>query len=379
MSGEPILIVTRNFPPLTGGMERLMKHTADALAERFDVTLIGPTGCRKHCENVTQVIECPPSPAAFLFFALFKGLLHCLGRRYRYVLGGSGLVAPITSILARICGARSAVYVHGLDLVVHNSIYQRLFVPWISRNSIVIANSRNTRDLAVSKGCDPGQVSVLNPGTAIPHENTLSNGGSIRESLGLGDCRVVLFVGRMIKRKGLTPFLMHSWPGITAAEPKARLLVVGDTPEHALVRDPGEAAELQKALDEHELTKSVHFLGAVDDAYLWQCYALADVLVFPLVEVEGDIEGFGMVAIEAAAAGTPTVAFPIGGVVDAVVDGVNGRLVKALDYAAFSAAVVETMAAEPGVRRRCREHAQNFSWERHKEKLLGILLPGPKD
>ena len=375
MSRQSVLIVTRNFPPLTGGMERLMKHTLEGLSERFDVTLIGPTGCRAHCPAATAVIECPPAPAAFLICAMARGLLHCLRRRHRYVFGGSGLVAPVVAILASVSRATSVGYVHGLDLVVDSAVYQRLFVPWIRRHRIVIANSRNTRDIAVAKGCDPARLTVLNPGAAIPDEERLADGDIVRRSLDLGDDKVVLFVGRIIERKGLTPFLQHSWPAIAAAEPAATLLAVGDSPENALVRDPHEAARLQEVLADDELAASVRFLGAVDDDRLWQCYAAADVLVFPLIEVAGDVEGFGMVAIEAAACGTPTVAFAVGGAPDAVADGVNGRLVSPRDYPAFTEAVLETIRADRSIRARCREHAEKFSWARHGARLLRILSP----
>lgn len=370
---ESILVVTRNFPPLTGGMERLMAHTVEALTERFDVTLIGPAGCRDACPEVSRVIECPSSPASFLLTAWLRGALHCLKARYDLVLGGSGLVAPVTAILGRLSGAKTAIFVHGLDLVVTSTIYQRLFIPAIRRHRLIIANSTNTRNIALEKGCDPARVPVLHPGTRIPDEATLQQTGAVRESLGLGTTRVVLFVGRIIRRKGLAPFLERAWTRIVEAEPDATLLVIGDTPADAAMRDPDEAMRIDAALGGKGLSESVRFLGSVDDELLWQCYAAADVLVFPLIRVGGDVEGFGMVAIEAAACGTPTVAFPVGGVADAVADGVNGHLVPELDHAAFADAVVAILRGGPPSPADCRAHARQFSWSRHKESLLRLI------
>ncbi len=80
-----------------------------------------------------------------------------------------------------------------------------------------------------------------------------------------------------------------------------------------------------------------------------------------------------MVAIEAAASGTPTVAFPVGGVIDAVADGVNGLLVPEGDYEAFADAVLSICQGGPPSRSSCRHHAENFSWEAHGQKLLAAL------
>jgi len=367
-----ILVVTRNYPPLTGGMERLMQHTVETLASEFDVTLIGPNGCGKNAPENVMTIECPPAPFSFLTRALIEGWQSARKEPFDLVLGGSGLVAPVTAILSGIAKARSVIFVHGLDLVVDNWVYQRFFVPSIRRHDLVIANSQNTREIALKKGCPVSAIEVLNPGSTIPPESVLHDAAAIRARLGFENNKIILFVGRMVKRKGLAEFLDKAWPRIIAAQPGALLLVVGDSPDNALMQDPKGARQLMSAL-ERSGTDTVRFLGAVADDTLWDCYAAADALVFPLVRVKGDVEGFGMVAIEAAACGTPTVAFPVGGVVDAVADGVNGVLVSEGDYEAFADAVVSICEGGPPGASDCRNHAQKFNWDAHAVHLLSIL------
>ena len=372
MSRQSILVVTRNYPPLTGGMERLMQHSVETLATEFDVTLVGPEGCRDFAPAGVRAIECPSSPLFFLTTALFKGWRVARKRSFDIVLGGSGLVAPVTAMLSGIARARSVIFVHGLDLVVDNWVYQRLFVPFLRRHDLVIANSQNTRKIAIDKGCQASRLSVLNPGSTIPPESLLQGSASTRAKLGLEENRIVLFVGRMVKRKGLADFLENAWPRIIARQPGATLLVVGDSPDNALLQDPEAARGLMDVL-ERRGKDSVRFLGAVEDDMLWNCYAAADVLVFPLIRVKGDVEGFGMVAIEAAACGTPTVAFPVGGVVDAVADGLSGSLVPEGDYEAFADAVVSICEGGPPSPADCRTHAEKFGWDVHRQKLLSIL------
>lgn len=371
---QSILVVTRNYPPLTGGMERLMQHTVETLASRFDVTLIGPSGCSDAAPANVTTIECPPAPFSFLTRALFKAWQSARATPFDIVLGGSGLVAPVTAFASRMAKVRSVIFVHGLDLVVDNWIYQRLFVPFLRRHDLVIANSQNTRNVAIEKGCQASAVEVLNPGSTIPSETLLHEAAARRARLGFEHNKIILFVGRMVKRKGLAEFLDKAWPHIVARQPSAILLVVGDSPDNALLQDPNGASELMSAI-ERTGTDTVRFLGAVEDDTLWDCYTAADALVFPLVRVKGDVEGFGMVAIEAAACGTPTVAFPVGGVVDAVADGVNGVLVSEGDYEAFADAVVSICEGGPPSSSDCRKHAEKFSWDIHRRQLLSILRP----
>lgn len=374
MTRQSVLVVTRNYPPLTGGMERLMQHSVEALSSRFDVTLIGPSGCGKSApENVT-VIECPASPFSFLAMALIKGWRVASKASFDIVLGGSGLVGPVTSFLTRIAKARSVIFVHGLDLVVDNWVYQQFFVPFLRRHDLVVANSRNTRRIAIDKGSPPGQVQVVNPGSTIPPESVLGDADSFRKRLSLEDSKIILSVGRIVRRKGLVEFLENSWPRIIALRPDATLIIVGESPDDALLKDRQGTQRLLNAIERCG-KDTVRFLGAVDEKVLWSCYAAADALVFPLIRVKGDVEGFGMVAIEAAASGTPTVAFPVGGVVDAVADGINGILVPEGDYEAFADAVVSICKGGPPSRSDCRNHALKFSWDVHHQKLLSILAP----
>lgn len=372
LSRRSILVVTRNYPPLTGGMERLMQHTVATLASEFDVTLIGPQGCGEFSPANVHTIECRSSPFSFLSTALLKGWQAAKKTSFDIVLGGSGLVSPVTHLLAGKAKAHSVVFVHGLDLVVDNWIYQLVFVPFLRRHDRVIANSQNTRTLAIDKGCPASRVEIVNPGSTIPPDSLLQLADALREELGLAHNKVVLSVGRMVPRKGLAEFLENAWPRIIDAQPNAILLVVGDTPDNALLKDSKGAKRLMDAIDRCG-ADTVRFLGAVDDETLWNCYAAADTLVFPLIRVKGDVEGFGMVAIEASASGTPTVAFPVGGVVDAVSEGANGLLVPEGDYQAFADAVVSICQGSPPSALDCRTHALQFSWEAHARRLLAAL------
>lgn len=349
-----------------------MVHAVAALAETHAVTVIGPSGGNRHCPEGVRYHGCPASPALFLICALARGLLAAKGGSYTLVLGGSGVVAPVTRMVARVAGAKSSLFVHGLDLVAASSIYQRLFVPAIRQHDLIIANSENTRRLAIERGCHEAAVSIVNPGCLLPEPGTAPNVDTLRSDNALDDARIVLFVGRMIRRKGLLPFIREAWPHIAMRVDQAKLVVVGDSPADALHRDASDARELDSAVAAAP-PDSIRFLGKVDDDVLAACYASADCLVFPLIPVDGDVEGFGMVATEAASWGTPTIAFRVGGVADAISDELSGRLISPGDYESFAEAVIDACTQQPYDEDDIRQFASEFSWPRYAKKLRRAL------
>ncbi|MDR6934879.1 glycosyltransferase family 4 protein [Luteibacter sp. 3190] len=357
-------MVTRNMPPLRGGMERLNAHMASELAERYEVDLVGPLGCSAFLGGSTRVHEAPTSNVAlFLLWALFKSVTIALRRRPRVILGGSGLVAPIVRIAALVSGGRSALYLHGLDIVVGHSIYQRIWIPLIRRARLCICNSRATATLARQAGIHPDRLVVVNPGADTAQ---IPATGAFHRRHGIDGAKVLLSVGRITERKGLDLFIEHVLPRVVAKIPEARLVVIGDDAPDALTKGArGMRDRVERAIRKTGLEAHVVLLGPVSEAELTDAYASSDVHVFPVREVPGDIEGFGMVAIESATQGLPTVAFAVGGVTDAVSEGVSGRLIPAGDYAGFAEATISLVTdGRARLGDACREFAAGFSWDR---------------
>jgi len=348
-------------------MERLIFEAAVGISQYAELTLIGPSGSADHAPSGCTVLEAPPGKIGFLLTSMWHILRICRKGAYDVVLGGSGLVAPLLQLAGRLSGARTAVFAHGLDVVVASRLYQALFVPALRQADLVIANSDNTRQLAIDKGVSPARIHVLHPGTNLPGPIDSDAIDEFRRKHGLVDARIVLFVGRTTRRKGLSRFICKAAAELFEQEPSAQLVIAGDNPDQGLTRD-GEHQEVVNAVQALGLEARVSFLGRVSDAELGTCYAAADVHIFPLLKVPGDIEGFGMVAIEAAAYGTPTVAFSTGGVTDAV-SADSGRLVEPGRYALFNEAILDILRNGKPDARQCRGHAANFSWDRFNRQL----------
>ncbi len=363
-----LLLVTRNFPPLVGGMERLMAAAVRELGREFDCQVVGPAGCTDHLQPPSRGVGHAIRP---LFWFLPRALLSVLwrGRTAGVCLAGSGVTAPLAVLAGRLFRRPSLVFVHGLDLVVENRLYQWLFVPFIRRATGVIANSHNTARLARERGVR--DVHVLFPGVELP--GPVERGDDFVRRHGLEGKRVLLSVGRIVPRKGLAEFVERSLPAVVASRPDTVLLVVGGPAADGLRGESAYADRLADAIEQQGLADHVRFTGRLDDAELSLAYQTADLFVFPLRPVPGDVEGFGMVAVEAAAHGLPVVAFAEGGVVDAVEQDVSGKLVPSEDHEAFTRAVVDVLDNAEVQAERCKTFAERFSWENYGTRLREIV------
>lgn len=361
-----ILVITRNLPPLKGGIERLLQHAVRELGRLADCDVIGPAGCRPHVPTARQVWELRPGLPWFHLRAL---ALVLRSNTYDLVIAGNGLVAPLAGLAAGRNRCPYAVFVHGLDLIAPNVIYQRTFMPWIRRADVVIANSRYTAGLAEARRIAASRVTVIHPGVEMPPP---SDGVAFRAKHQLANRPVLLSVGRLVPRKGIAEFVERSLPLVLRERPDACLVVIGEEPQHAAADATGTLAGI-KAACARLPGSAVLLLGEVSDADLNEAYAAANAFVFPVLALPGDVEGFGMVALEAASHGVPTVAFAVGGVVDAVGAG-SGRLVAEGDYAGFAGAVVaelETSSAERGSN--CKAWASAHSWRDFGERLATLV------
>lgn len=347
------------------------------LAKHGPSSLIGPVGCADFAPSMTSVEQVPASPVArFMLGALLVALRAGYRRRPRIALAGSGLTAPLAWMVARIFGSRCAVYLHGLDVIAPSRLYQWCWLPFIRRSDIVIVNSRNTASLAIERGVAANRIHVIHPGTDIPAPDSEAR-QNFRARHGLGAEPLLISVGRLTMRKGLAEFVRDVFPAVLAKHPRAILLIIGaDATDAVGAARHSESSRIiesaRRAGVEHALRLTPH----CDDETLSSAYRAADVHVFPVRDVPGDVEGFGMVAIEAAAHGLPTVAYAVGGVEDAVVEGVTGSLCAGRDAAGFAAAAMRWIEAPLEARSRCEARAVQFSWAQFDDALHAALLQG---
>ncbi len=353
-------------------MERLNYHAFEALSERYDMVLLGPEECDDYALGRPVTGISTDSSLQYVMRCCFESCR--LSRQWKpdLIIAGSGVAALLARIAARWTGAATVTLVHGLDIIYPSRLYQMGFVPAIRGSDRVIANSANTARLALSAGVPQDRIEILHPGVALPKQCSEIQPPQL--GFDLEGKVILLAVGRLIRRKGLPEFIRYALPEIVHKNPDVLFLVIGAASESSPLKKEGIEMDLQHAVIEAGMQEHVRLLGRVSDELLEQLFSITSLHLFPVLDLPGDVEGFGMVAIEAAAHGVPTVAFNAGGVPDALKDKVTGYLVEAENYAAFSQAVLRGLDAlgKELSAQRCIEYATRFSWDKYGQRLCAI-------
>jgi phosphatidylinositol alpha-1,6-mannosyltransferase len=362
-----ILVITWNFPPRRGGMEQLLGNLCDELSKNHKLFII-TAYADFSCPPKTGIFR-PSRPGLVAFFAyvLWKGAL--LLRRHpdiRVVFGGSVLVTPLVCILARIFHCKALIQAHGLDLLYPSFVYQMFIVWWLRFCDRVVANSGYTASLAKDKGALEESITIIHPGVHWQRFALPMAMDALKFERGLQGKRIILFVGRLARRKGVKEFVEKSLGRIIQELPDVRFLIVGDNPRDSLTHRDDVRSEIEHAISAGQLEEHVQWLGALSDEDLVKVYNLCDIVVLPILQMKDDVEGFGIVALEAAAAAKPVVATSVGGVPDSVDNGKSGIVVAPGNYEVMSRSIIQLLARDElksslgeYARRRVRER---FCW-----------------
>ena len=314
-----VLFLTRKFPPSVGGMETAAASLWEAVSSGDPQARLIALG-RSNRHLVWWL------PGAVL--RLFAQLLL---RRPRVILAGDALMNAAARPVAKLFGVPTVVMVHGLDITYTNSLYRSVVLPRLRAAPRVLCNSRATAELAIGCGVPPYRICVIplavEPPPTGPAER-IELRQALHATLGVDPGALVLVtLGRLVARKGVRWFVREVLPRLPETVVYA---VAGSGPEADSISETAAAAGVSDRL---------YLLGAVDDVVREQLLCGADIFIQPNIPIDGDIEGFGLVAVEAALRGTPVLASDLEGLRDAVTDGQTGTLLKACDVDLWVASV----------------------------------------
>lgn len=327
------LIVTNDFPPRPGGIQAFLHNMAlrldpDRVVVYASTWKRGPEGARATAafdaeqpftvvrDRTTMLL---PTPAV-------TGQAVALLREHGCTSVWFGAAAPLglmAPALRKAGAERLVATTHGHEAGWAQLPAARQLLRRIGESTDTITYLGEYTRSRIAAALTPRaarRMVQLPPGVDEKTFHPESGGTAVRARLGLTDRPVVVCVSRLVPRKGQDTLIL-AMPRILAAEPETVLLIVGGGPY---------ARELRKLAHETGVVDSVRFTGPVPWAELPAHYGAGDVFAMPCRTRRGglDVEGLGIVYLEASATGLPVVAGDSGGAPDAVLDGETGWVVR---------------------------------------------------
>lgn len=258
---------------------------------------------------------------------------------------------------------------HGHDVKLSFGPYQWLVPKVFKALDAVISVSTATQEECLKRGLDPLKSKVLPNGFNIPDPKLIpTQEAAIAElerefNFRLGERKLLITAGRLIKRKG------HEW-FIREVLPRVKSDVV-----YFIIGDGGEAQNIRNAINESGMGDRIFQLGRQPDEILNSAYAASHLFIMPNVKVKGDMEGFGIVLLEANFRNTPAIASNLEGIRDVIKQGENGYRIEPNDAEAFARKIDDVLENElPELSDKCRSYVtQHFSWKNVGQDYIRFL------
>lgn len=384
-----VLLLSSVFPPQTGGSGRWFWEVYRRLPHDQYVIAAGqhPGALEFDQDQQANVVRLPLALSDWGCFSL-GGY-----RRYRRLAQKVAELVRTRSVEAIHCGrllpdawigrlvARRfnlplLVYMHGEETAYADASRQ---LNWMSKRILrdtatVIANSNNTaRILRERWAISDDGIEVLHPGVDCAHYVPAQRDCVTRQRLGWGERKVLLTVGRLQQRKG-QDMVIRALPQIASTIPDILYAIVGDGDDYPRL------AALTRELGVESL---VQFHGELDNDNLLRCYQQCDLFALANRDIDGDIEGFGMVLLEAQACGKTVLAGNSGGTIETMRVPQTGSVIDCTTPDPIAKTVIAWMSDESGLSEKgqaARDWVVNrFDWSALARQALGIhagLLPG---
>jgi glycosyltransferase involved in cell wall biosynthesis len=387
---KPRLAVFNTQPPhlYFGGVERRIMETSKRLKNEVDITVYSGTkgGFKKPVS--TDSARIVPCFSTDVMFPLDNWFFNRTISRAVDDIGADVYEAHTVSGYAFLRGlkkkTRKAPFIQTVHGVLADEYFQAKqsgglpirerianLLMWqlskleaeAARNAdvIVTVSHYSKKRIVQIYGVDEAKIRVVPNGVDPGKFKPSTNGENIRQKFGLEKKQIVLFVGRLIPRKGLN-FLVEAARNVVKEDAEVTFLIVGNGP----LRN-----NLIMTLEKLDLSRNFVFMSDVKETELPSLYNSADVFALPSVQ-----EGQGIVLLEAEASAKPVVAFKIGGVQEAVANGKSGLLVKRGNSMELAEAILQLLSNQ-SLRQRMgsegREYVlRNFTWDLCAQRMLSI-------
>ena len=358
-----ILFVSHKYPPAIGGME---KHSFELICGMEKLTA------------VHKIVYDGRGSRLRFFLTLEKQILRLLKAHpgIRIIHFNDGLMAAFCSFHTRYTHIARTATLHGLDVVFPLRVYRKFILKRFNAYRVLIAVSEETRRQAITRGILPEKIVVIPNGADTAEDAAVP----VFKARFPGK-KLLVLLGRPVKRKGFSWFIERVLPLL---RPEFHLLIAG--PFHPLptfterllyglpgfIRKPvmlfsgypSDQARLRKLLHHHP--RATH-LGKLPQGEIRQLLKSADVFLMPNIREEGDMEGFGLVCLEASGAGALVMAADTDGIPSAIQQDKNGILLPSGQAEIWAGALNRLIPDAESYRRLASDFSaytrKNYNWE----------------
>jgi phosphatidylinositol alpha-1,6-mannosyltransferase len=375
---NPVLFVTNDFGPRAGGIETFIIGLIERRpfgqtivytswqdnAASYDAEWRSKFGVEVIRDRSKILLPTPRVALALRKIIRTRGITTA-------AFGAAAPLGLLSASMKRAGVKRSVALTHGHEVWWAKVFPFNFLLRRIGSTVDVLTYLGEFTQSAISKALTnnaQGAMVKIAPGIDTDHFFP-TDASILRRSLGLEDKKVIVSVGRLVHRKG-QDYLIQSMPLILHQVPNAHLLLVGQGPylDH-----------LQKLVKEHRLENSVTFIGRVDYKELPQYLCVGDIFAMPsrsrLMGLE--VEGLGIVYLEASSCGLPVLAGNSGGAPDAVKQSETGLVVSGTDEKQIASAAIELLNNSDSSKKMGLAGRQwivnNWRWETWSKEFEALL------
>lgn len=386
-AGPKVLLLSQIIPPAVGGSGRYFWELVRRMP-RSRIAVLGADQPGARAFDDTHRVNMTRGPMTFRDTGVFSWAGWCdycrLARQVRELAAREkvdvlwcGRCVPegwVAWMVQRRTGLPYIVSAHGEEVTLPDpgataGVMVSRAHRWMARRvfagaTAVVTNSENTRRIVRDSWHVPdARIHPLTPGIDTDTFRPAAPCPEARRALGWGDRPVVLTVGRLHARKG-HELLIDALVKVKDRVPNLLYAIVGEGPERE---------KLVAQVADRGLAGHVKFHGETDHALVLKAYQQCDLFVLPNRQVGAEIEGFGMVLLEAQACGKPVIAGTSGGTAETLRPYETGFLVDCTSVGALSGAV-GLLLTSPGVRARMGEAARDwvmrqFDWQSQADRF----------
>lgn len=372
------LLITVDFSPNVGGVATYLSKLCERLPEDRIFVLAPTQKDSSEFDNVQKykifrrkLLSTSPLIWPKWIFLIKTAREIVKKERIEQIIVGQilpiGTVALIAKIIFKIPYVLST---HAMDITI---LKRSNWKTWLAKKIVKQASwvttvSEFTKQKLLELGADPNHISIISPATDITQINQNNVVERLKREYGLYNKNILLTIGRLVHRKGHI-HVLKSLKTVLKQLPNTVYIIGSDGP----CRN-----ELESFIKQNNLVKNVILVGTIPNDKLASYYRLADIFVMPTTEPEnGDLEGFGIVYLEANAFGRPVIASRIGGVEDSVVHEQTGLLINSDNVTELSEAIIRLLTDKKLAERLGNNGYQrvisSFNWESRAKEFDTIL------